>query len=111
MVSFCCCVSSRSFGNSGIGALSTHSHATRPRVPPEGYKCYKCHQPGHWIQECTYQGPPKGIPDSFKPPPAARTLDRFDVPIEKAKTLSDIGGLPTTTVAAIFNQTGPVGKF
>ncbi|KAG5887269.1 hypothetical protein JTB14_015706 [Gonioctena quinquepunctata] len=40
---------------------------------PLNYKCYKCHQSGHWIKDCTYaQGPDPveirkstGIPQSF----------------------------------------------
>ncbi len=45
------------------------------RVPPPGYVCYRCSQPGHFIQHCPTNGDPRydvpkvkralGIPRSF----------------------------------------------
>ena len=61
-----------SFGR-GVGGATTG--AQQPGQPPPGYVCYRCKQPGHFIERCPTNGDPAydvkktrmptGIPASF----------------------------------------------
>jgi hypothetical protein len=75
-------------------APTSSERKKKATVPPEGYVCKLCSVPGHWIQQCSEEGPPTNKSEKKKRKSSEHEyqpgVDPSPQDIERAKNMQQL---------------------